>query len=119
MSGEITFSALAIEAAISSVIFEVIEREQSPKQTAQEAVKSFLLNKGDGYNHGLLRRVQQVTAADIARALEAYIAPLLDPAASAVSVVCNAGKADGIYEALKESLPTIQMKDTLEHAIAI
>lgn len=119
VNGETELNELSVEAAISSVIFEVIEKEGSPKQAAEEALQSFLLNKGNDYYQRLLSRVQEVKIEDLKRALQLYIAPLINPLTSTVAVVCNAGKAEAIYQSLKASLPALEMKETLAQAIEL
>ncbi len=118
-SGESEFAGLSVEAAISSVVFEIVERESTPKQSALEALEAHLLHKGHMHNHTLLARVQEVTAADLRTAMALYITPLLTHTTSCVAVVCNSGKADAIFQTLNTSLPTLAMPETLEQAIAL
>ena len=55
----------SVEAAIASVIFETVSREQSPEDACTEAAKKAFYGAGGFSNVSLLARVQAVTVADL------------------------------------------------------
>ncbi|XP_048587317.1 uncharacterized protein C05D11.1 isoform X1 [Nematostella vectensis] len=101
LSGETLISAGELEAAISSVIFSIINREKSVSSVASESMLGEFRGVQPGYNRDLLNKVSQVTMSDLERVGQRYLAPLFDPVTSWCAVCCNPSKVDEIKQGLK------------------
>ncbi|XP_031560013.1 uncharacterized protein C05D11.1-like [Actinia tenebrosa] len=100
LSGQTLFDSSDLEAAISSVIFGIINREKSVSSTAYQSMIAPFRNVGSGYNRNLLERVSKVTIHDLDRVGQKYIAPLFDPLTSRCAVCCHPSKVEEIREGL-------------------
>jgi len=87
------FDAAAVETAVSSAIFAVLNREATPADAGSQALLSFLRNTGAGYSSRLVAALRAVQPADVSAALRRFVAPLFDPAAVNVAACVNPNKA--------------------------
>ena len=87
------FDAAAVETAVSSAIFAVLNREATPADAGSQALLSYLRATGAAYSSRLVAALRAVQPADVAAALKRYVVPLFDPAAVTVAACVNPNKA--------------------------
>ena len=79
-TGKTKFEQVPLEAAISGLVYELVEEESRVVKAARKSFLNFLRNAPANYNRQLLANVQTVTIDDLQRVLAKYIVPLFDPA---------------------------------------
>ncbi|XP_073242896.1 uncharacterized protein C05D11.1-like [Porites lutea] len=114
LSGAMSFDAGELESAISSVIFEIIEREKSVSSAASESLLSQFRGVAPDYNRSLLAKVSQVTLADLIRVGRTYVAPLFDPTQSSVAICCHPSKVEEIKEEFKSMNKLLSVVTSLD-----
>ncbi|XP_022082849.1 uncharacterized protein C05D11.1-like [Acanthaster planci] len=101
LSGQTTFDPVQLETAISSVLYEVIEREETVASTSHESLLSYFRETDQNYNRNLLSHITMVTVEDLMRVGERYMQPLFDSGKSRCAVCCQPSKLDEIKEGFK------------------
>ena len=91
VSGEEAWDPLQVEAAKSSLIFELIEKEKSIGDVVTQSLISFFRGVDRDYNRRLLELVNQVTIEDMNRVGREYLAQLFHDN-TRTAVVCNPSK---------------------------
>ncbi|KAH9944050.1 Metalloenzyme, LuxS/M16 peptidase-like protein [Epithele typhae] len=99
--GSIALDETVLDAAKSSIVFNVAKGVSTPSRAA---IMSFTNQglKGVSQNHNveLLEKFQAVTKEDVLSALQKHFLPLFDSASSVAVVVTAPGKADQVSEEL-------------------
>jgi len=114
LSGAVAFGADELESAISSVIFEIIEREKSVSSAASQSLMSQFRDVAPDYNRSLLSKISQVSLADLIRVGQKYVAPLFDPSRSSVAICCHPSKVDEIKEEFNSINKSLSVVKSLE-----
>ncbi|KAL9988958.1 hypothetical protein ACROYT_G003456 [Oculina patagonica] len=114
LSGAMSFDAGELESAISSVIFEIIEREKSVSKAASQSLMSQFRDVGPDYNRGLLTKISQVSLPDLIRVGKTYIAPLFDQSQSSCAICCHPSKVDEIKEEFSSINKPLSVVKSLE-----
>jgi len=103
VDGSIALDDITLDAAKSSIVFDVAQSISTP---GSAAVTSFV-NRGlkglpSNYNVELLEKYQAVTKEDVMRCLRDYVLKLFQPESSIALVVTAPGKSDEILGKLRE-----------------
>ncbi|XP_071956159.1 uncharacterized protein C05D11.1-like [Antedon mediterranea] len=114
ITGKTVFEDVQFEAAVSSVLYEVIEREETVASTSQESLLSYLRGTNKDYNRNLLKRIADVKKSDLKRIGEKYIMPLFDTNLSRCAVCCQSSKVDEIKQAFEGLSRTLTVMPSLE-----
>lgn len=114
LSGKMAFDASELESAISSVIFEIVEREKSVSSAASQSLMSQFRGVGPDYNRNLLKRIPQVSLEDLMKVGHKYIAPLFDPAQSSCAICCHPSKVEEIREEFNSISKPLSVVKSLE-----
>ncbi|XP_030845247.1 uncharacterized protein C05D11.1-like [Strongylocentrotus purpuratus] len=101
LSGKTEFTAGQVETTISSVLYEIIEREETVASTSNESMMNYLRRVDQHYNRELLKRISKVTVEDLKRVGEKYFSLLFDPSKAKCALCCQSSKVDEIKEAFK------------------
>uniref|UniRef100_UPI00358F5AD4 uncharacterized protein C05D11.1-like isoform X2 n=1 Tax=Myxine glutinosa TaxID=7769 RepID=UPI00358F5AD4 len=98
VSEESIWETISVEAAVSSVIYEIVERET----TVSEAALQSLISSFRGIdNKTLLKKVSQVGVEDLRRVGSQYFSHLFNSAFANCIVVCNPSRVEEIVKGLK------------------
>lgn len=92
---------LLFESAKSSLIFEIIEKEQSVGDLVLQSLLSYFKNVPHNYTQQMVQRVSAVTIEDMGRIASQYLKPLFDPKECKTIIVCHPSKVSEIGEAFK------------------
>ncbi|XP_077994627.1 uncharacterized protein C05D11.1-like [Glandiceps talaboti] len=101
LNGETKFDEVQLESSISSVLFEVIERETTVSDTSMESMMNYFRRTDKDYNRKLLQRLSKVTINDLKMVGQKYFAPLFDTSKARCAVCCNPSKVEEIREGFK------------------
>ncbi|XP_071830473.1 uncharacterized protein C05D11.1-like [Apostichopus japonicus] len=110
------FDNLQVETAISSVLYEIIEREETVSSVSDESLMNYFRNSDKDYNRNLLTMVSKVTIDDLLRVGEKYIRPLIDPSKARCAVCCQPSKVKEITEGFKGLSRDLHVLNSLEEA---
>ncbi|KAF8507185.1 Metalloenzyme, LuxS/M16 peptidase-like protein [Russula emetica] len=104
VDGSIALEDTTLDAAKSSIVFNVTKGVSTPGRAAVTSFTNQAL-KGVSQNHNtdLLEKYQQVSKDDVLRVLQQYFLPLFDASTSVVVSVTAPGKAQEISKGLKDA----------------
>ncbi len=109
--GKEEFDELYVEAARSSCVFTIIDKEQTPSDAATQSFIGFL--KGVE-TRAILDNIGKVQIEDMMEALKS-VARLFDPALSNTALVCNVSKVAEIVEGFRSTFgKEFQIVENLE-----
>ncbi|XP_065176608.1 uncharacterized protein C05D11.1-like [Sycon ciliatum] len=100
--GEAEFESVKVEAAISSVVFSLIQDEEGVFDAAEQAFINYYRQVPVDFQRRQLQQVVQVTQADMRRVAAKYFKPLFEPATSRCVICCNSSKVEEITTGLSE-----------------
>ena len=115
VNGEEPWDPLQVEAAKSSLIFELIEREKTVSEVAQESLLSSMKGIDREFNRKFLEMVNNVSLEDLQRVGTQYLAPLFSET-TRTSIVCNPSKVEEIkadFQALGVEFKVLESVDQL------
>jgi Zn-dependent M16 (insulinase) family peptidase len=104
LNGSTVFSELELTACKSSLIFNIIEEEETPSHASVQSILSYLRGIEHGYNRKIIQMIPKVTVEDLQRIGPKYLAPLFDPARSKVAICCHPSKVEEICRELQSSV---------------
>ncbi|XP_041369326.1 uncharacterized protein C05D11.1-like [Gigantopelta aegis] len=113
-NGTTKFTEIELESARSSLIFEIIDEEKTVSDTSLESLLAYLRGLDHKYNKYLLKKVANVTLADLKRVGSQYIAPLFDPSIFRCAAVVNPAKVDETVKEFKELKVNLHVISSLE-----
>lgn len=102
LTNKTPFDEVQLETAIASVLYEIIEREETVSATAEESLLNYFQGTSKDYNRNLLSLIAKVTINDLMRVGEKYFKPLFDVSRSRCAVCCQPSKVEEIKDAFKE-----------------
>lgn len=100
-TSESKWEKLFFESAKSSLIFEIIEKEQSVGDLVNQSLLLYFKNVPHNYTQQMVRRISAVTIDDMNRIASQYLKPLFDPKECKTTVVCHPSKVPEIADAFK------------------
>jgi len=118
--GSIELDETSLDAAKSSIVYDVAKNVASPNRAALNSfLNQALKGVSKNFNQELLEKYQTVTKADVLMALKKYVLPVFDPSSSTVVAVTAPSKADQIVESLtargfKVERRTLEVEDGSE-----
>ena len=111
------FESTLLESAVSSLIFEVINREK----TVGDLVGQAMLNSFKGvvvdYNKRLVDQIASVSVADLRRVGAKYFTKMFQPGTSKVAIVCHPDKVESVKTQFEEFGHNLQQSSSLESSI--
>ncbi|KAH9973401.1 hypothetical protein BJV77DRAFT_1056481, partial [Russula vinacea] len=104
VDGSIALEDTVLDAAKSSIVFDVTMAVSTPSRAAETSFANQAL-KGVSQNHDtdLFEKYQKVNKDDVLRVLQRYFLPLFDASTSVVVSVTAPGKAEEISKGLKDA----------------
>ncbi|ESO83908.1 hypothetical protein LOTGIDRAFT_222342 [Lottia gigantea] len=119
INGDIKYNTVELEAARSSLIFEIIELEKNVSDVSHQSLLSYLKQIDHDYNKKLLEKVSKVTIEDLKRVGPIYFPQLFDVNKIRCVVCVNPSKIEEINKDFKElSLNTTVMASIEEGFLA-
>ena len=115
VNGEEPWDPLQVEAAKSSLIFELIEREKTVGEVVQESLLSSMKGIDREFNRKFLEMVNNVSLEDLKRVGAQYLAPLFSET-TRTAIVCNPSKVEEIkkdFQALGVEFKVLESVDQL------
>ncbi|XP_023340158.1 uncharacterized protein C05D11.1 [Eurytemora carolleeae] len=116
VSGDEEFNLTLLEAAKSSLIFELIEKEKTIGEVVGESLISSFKGVDREYNREFLRRINNVSVEDLKRVGNKYIAPLFTPS-SWTAVVCSPAKLQEIRDSFISEGLELRILPSLDAAL--
>ncbi|XP_063960885.1 uncharacterized protein C05D11.1-like [Lytechinus pictus] len=117
LSGKTEFHPGQVETAISSVLYEIIEREETVASTSNESMMNYLRGVDQHYNRELLQKISKVTIEDLKRVGQKYFSLLFDPAKANCALCCQSSKVDEIKESFKAFNRNLTIMASLEEGL--
>lgn len=108
------WDATLIESAKSSLIFKLIDEENTIGNVVSLSVMSYFQDVDYKYNRQLLHLIETVTSDDLNRIGEKYILPLLDVGKVKTAVVTDPSKAADIAQGFKKYGLDLKIYNSLE-----
>ena len=101
-NGTEEFEDALFQSSISSLVFELIEREKTIPRISNESILNYLRGVDMTYTKQLIERVMKVTVDDIKRVAPIYLMPLFDVSKSRCAVCCHPSKVTDVVKGFKE-----------------
>ncbi|XP_050076146.1 uncharacterized protein C05D11.1-like [Anopheles maculipalpis] len=111
------WDATLLESARSSLIFEIIARENSIEKVVNTCMLTSFKGVPVGYNQSLVRQVGKVTKEDLQRVGNRYVKHLFSGADTCTAIVCHPDKAGDIASAFKSMGFPLKVETSLEDGI--
>jgi Zn-dependent M16 (insulinase) family peptidase len=108
-----------VENAVSSTVFSITAREQTPSDTGSSVLSTVLLQVPPEYNANLLERVREVDRSAVLDVIKRYMRALFEPKRSNVSVCCAPNKVDGTISEFAELGYNLAKYDSLMLAFGL
>uniref|UniRef100_A0A2M4BCH9 Putative zn2+-dependent endopeptidase insulinase superfamily protein n=1 Tax=Anopheles marajoara TaxID=58244 RepID=A0A2M4BCH9_9DIPT len=106
-----------LESARSSLIYEIIARENSIEKVVDASVLSCFKNVPLNYNQALALQVREVTKEDLIRVSKRYLEKLFTNSETCMIIVCHPDKASGIETAFGDMGISTKVENCLEDSI--
>ncbi|KAF6215152.1 hypothetical protein GE061_009903 [Apolygus lucorum] len=113
-----TWDQTLFEAAKSSLIYEIVHREKCIGDVVVQSLLSYFKKVDQDYNRTLVSLISKVQVADLGKIAQKYVAPMFDPMASKVTVVCHPSKVEEITKGLNNLGLKMKSYAGLEDAFA-
>jgi Zn-dependent M16 (insulinase) family peptidase len=111
MSGKTQFDELMLEGAVSGIVVAFANEQQTLAGAASASfVRQVMKNLPDDYQEKMLKRVREITVAEIQEALKKQVWPMFTPGKADVFVTC----APGLKEVIKEGLESVGFKPEIK-----
>eukprot|EP00112_Aurelia_sp_Birch-Aquarium-sp1_P017903 Seg42.13_Seg42.8 transcript_id=Seg42.13_Seg42.8/GoldUCD/mRNA.D3Y31 product="putative protein C05D11.1" protein_id=Seg42.13_Seg42.8/GoldUCD/D3Y31 len=114
ISGETPFEEEQLEAAISGVIFETIEKEQTVCDAAFQSMVSTFKGVSQQFSKELLQRVSTVTLNDLKTIANKYFVALFDSNTSCSALCCHPSKVEEIVKDFKGIGVDLQIVNSMD-----
>ncbi|XP_053673268.1 uncharacterized protein C05D11.1-like [Anopheles nili] len=111
------WDATLLESARSSLIFEIIARENSIEKVVDASVLASFKNVPLGYNQSLVRQVGMVNKEDLCRVGERYVKHLFSTTGTRTAIVCHPERIADIADAFKQLGYELNVQTKLEDSI--
>ncbi|XP_054014823.1 uncharacterized protein C05D11.1-like isoform X1 [Hylaeus anthracinus] len=105
---------LLFESAKSSLIFEMIEREQTVGDLVLQSLLCYFKNVPHNYTQQMVERISAVTIEDMARVASKYLTPLFDPKKCKTTIVCHPSEVPEVVDAFKSMNHDLKLYNSLE-----
>ena len=107
MSGKTKFDELMLEGAVSGIVVAFANEQQTLAGAATASfVRQVMKSLPDDYQEKMLKRVREITVAEIQEALREQVWPMFTPGKADVLVTC----APGLKETIKGGLESVGFK---------
>uniref|UniRef100_A0A2M3Z1Z9 Putative zn2+-dependent endopeptidase insulinase superfamily protein n=1 Tax=Anopheles braziliensis TaxID=58242 RepID=A0A2M3Z1Z9_9DIPT len=106
-----------LESARSSLIYEIIARENSIEKVVDASVLSCFKNVPLNYNQALVLQVREVTKEDLIRVSKRYLEKLFSNNETCMTIVCHPDKASDIETAFGDMGISMKVENSLEDSI--
>lgn len=117
LAGKEEWDEELVEAAHSSLMFELIEKEKCVNEVALQSLLAYHRGIDTSYTRNLLERVAAVTLPDMIRVGKQYLSSLFNPAASRLAICCHPSKVEDTVNAFKEFNRSLQVVTSLDDCI--
>ncbi|XP_033325130.2 uncharacterized protein C05D11.1 [Megalopta genalis] len=105
---------LLFESAKSSLIFQIIEKEQSVGDLVEHSLLSYFKKVPHNYSQQMVQRIFAVKIEDMGRIASQYLPPLFDPIQCKTTIVCHPSKVQEIGDAFKTLNHELKLYNSLE-----
>ncbi|XP_035793712.1 uncharacterized protein C05D11.1-like [Anopheles albimanus] len=106
-----------LESARSSLIYEIIARENSIEKVVEASILSCFKNVPLNYNQTLALQVREVTKDDLIRVSKRYLEKLFSNNETCMTIVCHPDKASDIETAFGDMGISMKVENSLEESI--
>jgi len=110
-------SQVALECARSTVICDIVSRENTADAAAMQAFFHYIRGVGPEYNRNLLTKVQKVSEENLRKSIEEFIAPLFSTERSNMVIVLNPVKLKETIKFFQEKNIPLKKIDSLDNHI--
>ncbi|XP_058054864.1 uncharacterized protein C05D11.1-like [Anopheles bellator] len=112
-----TWDATLLESARSSLVYEIIARENSIEKVVDASLLSSFKQVPAGYNQMLAKKVRKVTTDDLARVGKKYVQQLFETSDTCMSIVCHPDKVSDVAGAFEGFGYNMKVYSNLDESI--
>ncbi|XP_078049942.1 uncharacterized protein C05D11.1 [Augochlora pura] len=105
---------LLFESAKSSLIFHIIEKEQTVGDLVQHSLLSYFKKVPHNYSQQMVKRIYAVKLEDMNRIASQYLPALFDPKQCKTTIVCHPSKVQEVGDAFKAFNHDLKLYNSLE-----
>uniref|UniRef100_A0A182JL08 Uncharacterized protein n=1 Tax=Anopheles atroparvus TaxID=41427 RepID=A0A182JL08_ANOAO len=106
-----------LESARSSLIFEIIARENSIEKVVHTSMLASFKQVPAGFNQSLVRQVGKVTKEDLVRVGNRYVKDLFSTSKTCTAIVCHPDKASDVAKAFESMGYSMKVETSLEESV--
>ncbi|XP_050536251.1 uncharacterized protein C05D11.1-like [Daktulosphaira vitifoliae] len=96
LSSEFSWDTTLFESAKTSVIFSIVEKEETIIASTMQSILFYFQNLKQTYNQDLIKKISLVKLDDLPEIGRKYVLPLFDPQYSITAMVCAPTKVEEI-----------------------
>jgi Zn-dependent M16 (insulinase) family peptidase len=119
VDGSVGLEQGQLEAAISGVIFEEIEKAKTVADTADQSLLHHLLCVSPSFSKELLGKVSKVTIPDLQRVGKTFFQLLLEPTTTSTAVCCNPSKVKEVKGGLEKIGHTVTVVEDIDSIASV
>ncbi|XP_076319317.1 uncharacterized protein C05D11.1-like [Tachypleus tridentatus] len=114
LSGKVQWEQSLVDSSCSSLIFELVEKQQSVESASLQSLLAYYHGVNLNYTKEMIDLISTVTVEDVRKAASKYLAPLFDVEMSRCAICCHPSKVDEVVRNFKTMSRELTVLSSIE-----